>query len=183
MGCHPTGILRDEHQLILKVVDALEVMVDRGQDAVPVADLASAVEFFRLYTDALHHGKEEDLLFDELTERGFPRHTGPIAVMLQEHELGRSLVKQMADALDAVEADDEGWSGFEHAARSYIELLRHHILKEDNALFEMADSAIDEPACRELCDAYDDVCARTFEGRTLQELERLAAGLIERTAE
>ena len=179
MGCDPTGVLRDEHRLILKVVDALEVLIDRGHEAASVADLGSAVDFFRLYTDALHHGKEEDLLFDELTDRGFSRHAGPIAVMLQEHELGRSLVRKMARALDAMEGGDDGWSDLEHAARAYVELLRHHILKEDNALFEMADAAIDEPACRTLCEKYDAVCARQFDGRTVEDLERLAAELVD----
>lgn len=179
MACQPTGILRDEHQLILKVVDVLEVFVDRGQGDAPAERLRDCVDFFRLYTDALHHGKEEDLLFDALTDRGFPRHAGPIAVMLQEHELGRSYVRRMADAVDGLPSDDAAWRAFEHAARSYIQLLRQHIGKEDHALFEMADHAIDEPACRALCDAYDAVCARKFEGRTMQELERLAAELID----
>lgn len=179
MGCDPTGILRDEHRLILKVVDALEVLVDRGRNNVDAATLRGCVDFFRLYTDALHHGKEEDLLFDSLVEHGFPRHAGPIAMMLQEHELGRSYVRAMGDALDRLDTGDEAWRGFEHAARSYVQLLRHHIQKEDHALFEMADSAIEEPACRKLCDAYDAVCARSFEGRTMEELERLARELID----
>jgi hemerythrin-like domain-containing protein len=182
MACEPTGILRDEHRLILKVVDVLETFVDRGRDGAPADRLRDCVDFFRLYTDALHHGKEEDLLFDALTDRGFPRHAGPIAMMLQEHELGRSYVRRMAESLGALEDDDAAWRAFEHAARSYVQLLRQHIMKEDHALFEMADNAIDEPACRALCDAYDTVCARKFEGRTMQELERLAADLIETAA-
>lgn len=183
MACEPTAVLRDEHQLILKVVDVLESFVDRGLGGASADRLRDCVDFFRLYTDALHHGKEEDVLFDALTDRGFPRHVGPIAVMLQEHELGRSYVRQMADALPSLGSDAGAWRSFDHAARSYIQLLRQHIQKENHALFEMADQAIDEPACRALCDAYDTVCARTFEGRTLQELERLAAALIESPAE
>lgn len=182
MACDPTGILRDEHQLILKVVGVLETFVERGREHAPVAELRRCVDFFRLYTDALHHGKEEDYLFGSLTEHGFPRHVGPIAMMLQEHELGRSFVRQMAAALDELEGEAGAWHGFEHAARSYIELLRRHIQKEDHALFDMADDALDEPACRELCDAYDTVCARRFEGRTLDDLERLAAELIDAAA-
>ncbi|MGD0266766.1 MAG: hemerythrin domain-containing protein, partial [Candidatus Methylomirabilota bacterium] len=37
-----------------------------------------------------HHGKEENLLFKTMVDRGFPRQGGPIAVMLHEHETGRS---------------------------------------------------------------------------------------------
>ena len=179
MGCDPTGVLRDEHQLILKVVDAMLRLLDAGSPNGTAAHLGQCVEFFRLYTDALHHGKEEDLLFQELVEEGMSPHTGPIAIMKQEHELGRVLVRQMDDAIDGVGADPERWRSFEHAARSYADLLHRHIGKEDQGLFEMADRALDEPACRKLCDAYDTVCARTFEGRTMEELEALAEELID----
>ncbi|NIP79071.1 MAG: hypothetical protein GWM90_07655, partial [Gemmatimonadetes bacterium] len=99
MGCRPTGVLRDEHRLILRVVAALEAFVESDPASGSPDDARAFVEFFSLYTDALHHGKEEDHLFDTLVEHGFPRHQGPIAMMLQEHELGRALVRQMAAAI------------------------------------------------------------------------------------
>lgn len=179
MPCDPTGILRGEHQLILQVVEVLEILVDRGGAGTPVPDLESCLDFFRLYTDALHHGKEEDLLFVSLAEHGVPRHVGPIAMMVQDHQLGRSLVHQMTDAASRLPDDGSAWHTFEHAARSYIELLRRHIEREDHGLFDMADRALDEPACQALCAAYDDVCARSFDGETVETLERLAHDLVE----
>ncbi len=179
MACDPTGILRDEHRLILEVVTVLEILVDRGREGTSVPELGACVHFFRLYTDALHHGKEEDLLFSAMVDHGFPRHQGPIAMMVQEHQLGRSLVRQMADTLDRAETDAAAWRAFEHAARSYVQLLRQHIHKEDHAVFDMADTALAEPACRALCNAYDEVCARRFEGETVATLERLANDLVQ----
>jgi hemerythrin-like domain-containing protein len=173
-------VLRDEHALIVKVIDALERLVDRGSAGITAGETLDFVDFFRLYTDALHHGKEEDLLFEAMAEHGFSTVSGPIAHMLEEHRLGRALVRQMANGADALEDHPAAWRAFEDAARSYIELLRNHILKEDRALFDMADDAIDGPACRKLCAAYDDVCAGRFEGRTRQELERMGESLIAR---
>lgn len=70
-----TTVLRKEHQVILKVLDALDCFLDAGTqhgnwhwDA-----LEECVTFFRLYADACHHGKEEDLLFPELVAKGMPR--------------------------------------------------------------------------------------------------------------
>lgn len=179
MACDATGILRTEHRLILRVIDVLEILVDRGREGTSVPELGACVYFFRLYTDAIHHGKEEDLLFSSLVDHGFPRYQGPIAMMIQEHQLGRSLARQMANELDRVEADEAAWRAFEHAARSYIQLLRQHIRKENYGVFDMADDALDEPACRALCDAYDEVCARRFDGETAETLERLANDLAE----
>lgn len=176
MACDPTGILRDEHRLILRVLDGLEAFLDRDtRDADRAREF---VEFFSLFTDALHHGKEEDHLFGTLVEQGFPLHQGPIAQMLQEHELGRALVRQMATAVEGLAADpDPSRRAFDYAGRSYIDLLRQHIRKEDGALFEMADGAVVGPVCQRLCDAYDEVCGRRFGGRTMQELERLGEAL------
>lgn len=178
--CHPTRILRDEHALILRVVDSLERLVDRGRVGVTAGETRDFVDFFRLYTDALHHGKEEDLLFEAMTEEGFSKATGPIAQMLEEHRLGRALVRQLGEGAEALDDHPSAWRTFDNAARSYIELIRNHIGKEDNALFAMADDAIDEPACRKLCDEYDAVCASRFEGRTADELERMGHALVAR---
>jgi hemerythrin-like domain-containing protein len=182
----PTRILRDQHRNILKVADVLEEVLSREPEP-GVFDfdaLADCVSFIRLYADALHHGKEEALLFPELEERGLPRDSGPIAVMLHEHQRGRAYARAMADALPGVrEANGEATRALVSAARGYVDLIRAHIMKEDNILFNMADQLIDEPACRTLCAAYDEVCRRHFEGHTVAGLEGILARLMEKYPE
>lgn len=182
-GCHPTRVLRHEHELIVRVVGVLEAILDDSPDEGALADLEQCVDFFRLFTDACHHGKEEDLLFDALAEQGLSRDDGPIAVMLEEHRAGRSLVAELAGLLGAARAGEAGaWRGVERVGRAYADLIRQHIEKEDQALFDLADEIVDEQRCRRLCEAYDAACARRVEGRTLRELEQIAKGLVERHA-
>lgn len=178
----PTGMLREEHQLILKVLDVLQKVLEKGDSADwDIESMEDCVAFFRLFADACHHGKEEDLLFPELEARGMSREQGPIAVMLFEHQQGRALVGQMADALPgARDGEAEPLARFETAARAYIQLLRGHIHKEDNVLFNMADFMVDQQGCQRLCNDYDVVCARRFEGQTKDELERIAGNLVQR---
>jgi len=175
-----TGMLREEHRLILEVLEVLQRILEKGQSGEWDADaMEECVAFFRLFADACHHGKEEDLLFPELEVRGMPKDSGPIAVMLFEHRQGRALVAQMAGALEGARAGEtEPLARFENAARAYIQLLRGHIHKEDNVLFNMADFMFDASGCRRLCDQYDVVCARRFEGQTKAELERIAGNLM-----
>jgi hemerythrin-like domain-containing protein len=101
------------------------------------------IDFIRTFADGCHHAKEEDLLFVRLGERGFPTQGGPVAVMLHEHELGRAHVAAVADGLEAAAAGDEvaREAVAKHLA-GYADLLRHHIFKEDNVLFPMADQAL-----------------------------------------
>jgi hemerythrin-like domain-containing protein len=135
----PTAVLREEHQLILRVLDVLQVLLEKGDAGEWDFDAwQECVEFFRLFADACHHGKEEDLLFPELESRGMPREGGPIAVMLFEHKQGRGFVARMVKALeDARGGEVEPLKRLEHAARAYLELLRAHIHKEDNVLFKL----------------------------------------------
>jgi hemerythrin-like domain-containing protein len=179
-ACHPTRLLRREHELILRMVGVLEKILDGAPDAAALADLGQCITFFRLFTDACHHGKEEDLLFEALVEQGLPRHDGPIGVMLDEHRRGRTLVAEIAGHLDRVRAGEPAWDHLVAAGRAYVDLLREHILKEDHALFEMADTAISESRCRRLCEGYEAADARRFEGRTLEDLEQAARRLADR---
>jgi len=178
----PTGVLREEHQLILKVLDVVQALLEKGEAGDWDLDAwQDCVEFFRLFADACHHGKEEDLLFPELESCGVPREGGPIAVMLFEHKQGRGFVARMAKALeDARQGENEPLARLEHAARAYLQLLRAHINKEDNVLFNMADQLVDRAGCERLCAEYDVACARRLEGRTKDELENLAGELLSR---
>ena len=103
-------VLRKEHKGILKMLDVTDEVARRleaGQSVAP-EKLADLLEFFRLFADQCHHGKEEDLLFPRLEQRGMPRAGGPIGVMLAEHDQGRSLIKQMAEASEAYGAGAPG---------------------------------------------------------------------------
>ena len=178
-----TSRLRSEHQLILQVTDVLETLVSRSESGDTDFDaLGECIAFIRLFADACHHGKEEDLLFPALEARGMPHDQGPIAVMLFEHQQGRAFAKAMAATIDDARAgDEEALTKLRSAATGYVHLIRGHINKEDHVLFEMADQAVQGPACQRLCDEYGLVCQRVFEGRTKEELEELAANLKERT--
>ena len=93
-----TEILKSEHRMIEQVLNCLEKMAETAcVSRVFDRDSArEALEFFRHFADRCHHGKEEDILFQRMIERGFPRQAGPLAVMLHEHELGRSHVRALA---------------------------------------------------------------------------------------
>jgi hemerythrin-like domain-containing protein len=177
----PTTVLREEHQVILSVLAALESFLNNNStmDAQAVETLAKYASFLRLFADACHHGKEEDLLFPELEARGIPREGGPIGVMLAEHEQGRAFVRQMHEALPGARAGDTAAVDMLVAAgRAFIDLLRQHIEKENNILFMMADRVVDESSCARLCGEYAHVCGRQFDGRTKQQLRELADELI-----
>jgi hemerythrin-like domain-containing protein len=177
----PTEILRKEHELILQVAGHLGGMLaaEKEGDPLDYDTVERCVTFFRLFADACHHGKEEDLLFPGLEDEGMSKDSGPIAVMLLEHEAGRVYVRSMAAALgDARNGDDLAGDQLRDASHGFIALISAHIGKENNILFSMADGMITGSACETLCARYDEVCRRRFEGETKEDLERLAQEIL-----
>jgi hemerythrin-like domain-containing protein len=173
----PAFVLRAEHQMILRVVRVLSELMDRLEQKAEFAaePLSKCVEFLRLFADACHHGKEEDLLFPVLEARGIPREGGPIGVMLYEHRVARALTKDMAEALPAAASDDTGArTRFLQAARQYAQLLTQHIFKEDNVLFQMGDRVMQPDDQNALAAQFCSVNCRLFEGRRRDELLRMA---------
>ena len=173
----PGETLRHEHRTISRVLGVLERLVERARrdEGFERESLRKCVDFFRNYADACHHAKEEDLLFPLLESQGIPREGGPIDVMLYEHRVARGLTRAMGDALDAEDGGSE--ERFCRTARTYVELLRHHISKEDGCLFPMGErcmSAADESDLRE---KFCEVGCQAFGGRKAEELERMADGL------
>jgi hemerythrin-like domain-containing protein len=172
----PITLLMNEHRRIERVLDAVRGYAAglRADGAAPPrADLAGLVEFIREYADALHHGKEEAILFAAMCRHGFSADGGPIAVMLAEHDEGRRHVAAMAEIAGAT----GDWTAEERAraARAlegYAALLAPHIMKEDQILYPMARHHLPEEAYAEV----ERACAR-FESSRLEDgsIERLRA--------
>lgn len=188
-GEQASATLREEHQVILRVLEVLETLLERHRRGEPLEAeaLGRCLEFFRLFADACHHAKEEDLLFPVLEDRGIPNEGGPIGVMLHEHRMARSLVARMSDELEALAAGggggggdggkgggDDGAGRFEAVATDYLDLLRQHIAKEDQVLFPMGDGVMTAEDQQELAARFCEVGCRVFQGQRREELERLA---------
>ncbi len=173
----PSTTLKKEHQVILRTLVVLERLVNRADagNGFEHQAFAKSVEFLKLFADACHHAKEEDLLFPALEARGIPREGGPIGVMLYEHTVSRGFVIEMDHALVAHSAGDTGAPDrFIAAARSYISLLRDHINKEDNILYMIGDNVMTEDDQASLCSKFCEVGCKTFGGKKSEELERIA---------
>lgn len=167
-----TDILRHEHDAILRMLEATEEVAQQLSSAGTVEPriLEGLLEFFRLFADQCHHGKEEELLFPKLEEKGMPRQAGPIGVMLLEHDQGRALVRQMnqaaADYKQGRAGSAERWA---EAARAYASLLREHIAKENNILFVMAERLLTPDEQQKLAAQFETA-----------EVEKMGAGTHER---
>jgi hemerythrin-like domain-containing protein len=140
-----TQVLMDEHRVIERVLNALEQGADRLESGQPVRPefFLSSTDFIRGFADGCHHQKEEGVLFTRLQEQGMEPDGCPLGVMLAEHALARQYTRALTSAAQAMQAGDPGGNARAiQSSRSYVALLRRHILREDNILFPMADQVI-----------------------------------------
>lgn len=135
----PTDTLRNEHEVIQRVLDVMEraASILEADGTVPQELLPSAIDFVRVFADGCHHAKEEGTLFPRMKEHGIPEQGGPLGVMLQEHEMGRAYIRELEQA---IERDDS--AQIIEAIRGYVSLLRDHIAKENDILFPMAERVL-----------------------------------------
>ena len=156
----PTEILMNEHRVIermLEVIERVSKRLERGE-SVNSDHLEKIVEFIKTFADGCHHGKEEGVLFPALVEAGVPKEGGPIAVMLFEHEQGRRFVREMSEAIEEIKKGKEGAElSFVQSARGYCGLLRDHISKEDNILFQIANFHLSEEKEKEVLKDFEKV--------------------------
>jgi hemerythrin-like domain-containing protein len=150
---HPTDVLSQEHRAIESMLDRLEAKIRETGPGRPFPRLFfdEALDFFRHFADGCHHAKEENLLFPRMRDRGVPQEGGPLGVMLAEHDQGRGYLKAVRANLDAAEAGDpEALRSVYGNSAAYIEMLRHHIYKEDTILFRMAKMVLEPDDVAEL---------------------------------
>ena len=138
-----TESLKRDHALIEKVLKSMwsTIPLLKSGKTIPEPILNQVIDFSLNFTDVCHHGKEENSLFPELEKKGMPRNSGPIAVMLMEHEVTRKIAARM-------EVSSKTYLKSGDAAQlivdmqEYINHVVQHIWKENNRLFEMAEMAL-----------------------------------------
>lgn len=170
--------LMDEHTVILRVLDALDRYIGRPRGEWSREDLGKFVTFIREFADGCHHEKEEDILFREMIEAGFPGDSGPIAVMLRDHEEGRRLVGIIARSSESEALDRADAESVREAAQAYTRLLRVHIHKEDNILYPMAAQHLPENVMKAIEERFDRFEAQETGIGRHERLHTLAEELI-----
>jgi len=171
-----TSFLKMEHKKIkamLQIISRICLQIETGKKVVP-EHLEIAVEWISGFADKRHHAKEEKLLFPALEIAGIPVKHGPVGCMLEEHEISRGYVRKMRRAVeDLRHGMADAKSAFLEAARAYTGLLEQHIDKEDNILYQMANSFLSPEQQRQLELSCGDVEAE----RGRDELNRFDADL------
>jgi len=133
------GPLMIEHRLIERMISVikdalLQIEVTHRTDPVFI-DIA--VDFIRIYADRTHHGKEEDILFRELSKRSVSAEDKNVMEeLIEEHIFGRQTTKALVEANTRYRNGDESaLADISSKLQTLVEFYPKHIEKEDKIFF------------------------------------------------
>jgi hemerythrin-like domain-containing protein len=174
------AILSAEHAAILQVLEQLEQAAAASERGVPVpVDIFRDIqEFFTIFVDRCHHGKEEAEIFPRLQRD----HAALVEHLEAEHVTGRRLALDFAQAVHTY-APGEAATGtaLAVAARDYADFLRTHIDQETQELFPVAERAL-ESDDQQLVAAFERIEVERIGPGTHERLHRMIDGLAGRIA-
>lgn len=133
------GPLMIEHRLIERMISVikdalLQIEATHRTDSVFI-DIA--VDFIRIYADRTHHGKEEDILFRELSKRSLSAEDKNVMEeLIEEHIFGRQTTKALVEANTRYRNGDESaLADIASKLQTLVEFYPKHIEKEDKIFF------------------------------------------------
>ncbi|OGO78472.1 MAG: hypothetical protein A2Y23_05070 [Clostridiales bacterium GWB2_37_7] len=171
-----TDILRNEHIYIKKVLAGIRkqcIEIVNGSK-VDFEIFEEIIDFVRSFADKYHHQKEENHLFNIMSEQlAKDIGTGPILGMLSEHDFGRAFIYELEQALKRhKDGDMDARVDIIGNAIAYEQMLLRHIDKEDNAIFSLAERSLDPSILSMLDKDFEDI-------EIMKENEKLRTRYIE----
>ncbi len=135
----PIGPLMIEHRLIERMVTLLGGALETMKKKMEVnTDLINAgVDFFRIYADRTHHGKEEEIFFRDLSMKELSAEDKIMMErLIQEHIWARQAVTKL-DAANSryAQGDRDALKDMTYELEKLVTFYPMHIEKEDKEFF------------------------------------------------
>ncbi|MFW9831633.1 MAG: hemerythrin domain-containing protein [Candidatus Thorarchaeota archaeon] len=135
----PIGPLMIEHRLIERMIGLMREELGRIRDTTRVNSrfIDTAVDFLRTYADRTHHGKEEDILFRELSKKSLTaKHQKIMDELVDEHIIARKTVGRLIEAnTKYMQGDNKAVDEILRLLEKLVNFYPEHIRKEDKDFF------------------------------------------------
>lgn len=137
----PIGPLMKEHRLIERMLGLIntELANVSGTGEIDTDFLDVVIDFFKIYTDKCHHGKEENIFFRGLKTKALTSvHSSIIDGLIEEHIFGREVLQRLVAARKRYVgggASRDEIKNITDSLRTLTLFYPRHIEKEDKHFF------------------------------------------------
>jgi hemerythrin-like domain-containing protein len=137
-----------EHRLIERMIGIIKPILSQVEieEKIDPIFVDTTVDFIRTYADRTHHGKEEDILFRDLSKRDLSEEDQLLMNdLIEEHILGRKTTKKLVEANNRYRnGDKSALAEIVSNLRWLVDFYPKHIKKEDKVFFPSARSYFSE---------------------------------------
>jgi len=144
------GYLMQEHRTIEKTLNMFELEIKRiiEENRIDPISMYVSIDFIRTYTDLAHHGKEENILFRELSKKDLlPEHAKIMNELMEEHKYSRTIVGKWMSANNRYLDGDDTSQEIISYLRELIQFYPLHITKEDEHFYHLILDYLGTEAC------------------------------------
>ena len=145
-----------EHQVISRLVDALELYAEHTKQGRPpdAADLGHFAAVFVDFAERIHHEKEENILLPALARHGVRWDDGALPAVRREHRQESYLIDVLRQAGERAGSwNHEDRRHIAASAQALVEFQRAHHALESRELFPLLPKRLDATAQAELQNA------------------------------
>ncbi len=176
----PIGPLMTEHRLIERMVRLLDKELQNMKKTSNVKTnlISIGADFFKTYADRTHHGKEEDILFKELsTKRLSTTENQMMERLIQEHIWARQAVAKLSAANSRyIHGDTAATEEMVYELEKLVKFYPLHIEKEDKHFFVPVMAYFSETEQRTMLEAFWE-----FDRKIIHEKYKNVVEQIEKT--
>ncbi|MFW5688177.1 MAG: hemerythrin domain-containing protein [Spirochaetota bacterium] len=156
----PRGCLMMEHRMIERVIGAIRSEKKRLEDGGEFhpAAIDQLVDFMRTYADNCHHGKEEDILFEDMGEKKLSEEDDELLNdLIEEHKVARATTNELVEARNALaEGDRDKLPVVLEKFQILLDLYPQHIEKEDKRFFPNSEEYFSDDELDEMLERFYD---------------------------
>ncbi len=156
----PRGQLMIEHRLIEKMLKLIEneIHVISEKRSVDALFIDTIVDFIKVYADRTHHGKEEDILFNDLKNKQLNSNDRKILQeLINEHAIVRIIVNELIDANNNYAMGNlKSIDIIIEKLTFIIEFYPIHMIKEDKVFFPDSEHYFSEKELETMMDEFWD---------------------------
>ncbi len=176
----PIGPLMTEHRLIERMVRLLgkELQNMKKTSNIKTDLICIGTDFFRIYADRTHHGKEEDILFKELSAKRLSTTENQMMErLIQEHIWARAAVARLFAANSRyIHGDTTVIKEMVYELEKLVKFYPLHIEKEDKHFFVPVMAYFSETEQRAMLDEFWE-----FDRKIIHEKYKKVVEEIEKT--
>jgi len=173
--------LMEEHRVIRSTLTVFQTEIEkiREQRRVDYNSIDISIDFVRTYTDLIHHGKEENILFRELAKKDLTaEHARIMHELIMEHKYSRSIVRKWMAATERYFEGGDTTQGIIDCLQELTVFYPKHIMKENQYFFGDVPAYFTPKEQNEMMREFDE-----FENKVLRwKYRKVQSTLEERIA-